>query len=268
MDDGLRIDGLRVRLGGRRILDGASLHAPRGEATALLGLNGAGKTTLLRAAMGLLPAEGGRCTVDGAPLRGLSPKERARLAAYVPQRLAIDGGLTALDAVLMGANARTPLLRGYARAERERALSCLAQLGAGALAPRAMGGLSEGERRLVALARALLQSPAALLLDEPDGALDLPRRYAVLGEIVSLARTGRAALVSLHDASLALSLCDRAAILTGGRIACTLDLRSASRGELEDAMDALYGGARVLGGPGAWSVQPRGGALHPSAHPV
>lgn len=268
MADGLFISQLRADRGGVRVLTDVTLHAPRGEVTALLGLNGSGKTTLLSAALGLIPATCARCEVDAQPLRSASPRRRAQLAAYIPQRIRVDDGLTALEAVLMGANARTPLLRGYGPAERERALSCLERLGAAALADRPMGTLSEGQRRLAVLARALLQNPRALLLDEPDSALDLPRRWEVLETVLALAREGRAALVSLHDAQLALNRCDRALILQDGRIARALDLHAAGREEIEDAMRALYGDVCLTGTPGKWGLLPGGGALHPKAHPV
>ena len=268
MADGLFLSRLRADRGGVPILTDVTLHAPRGEVTALLGLNGSGKTTLLLAALGLIPAACERCEVDGEPLRSASPRRRAQLAAYIPHRIRLDDGLTVLEAVLMGANARTPLLRGYGPAERERALDCLRRLGADALASRAMGTLSEGQRRLAVLARALQQRPGAVLLDEPDSALDLPRRWEVLEAVSSLAREGRAALVSLHDASLALNACDRALILQGGRIIRALALRDAGRDELEDAMRALYGDVALTGAPGQWAVAPRAGALHRRAHPV
>ena len=268
MADGLTIKRLCASRGGAPVLRDVTLHAPIGEVTALLGLNGSGKTTLLLAALGLIPASCERCEVDGESLLSVSPRRRAQLAAFIPQRIHIDDGLTALEAVLMGANARTPLLRGYGPAERERALSCLRRLGADALSIRPMGSLSEGQRRLCILARALLQSPRALLLDEPDSALDLPRRWEVLRTIRALAQEGRAALVSLHDAALALNLCDRALILREGRIARAVDLRAAGCDELEDAMRALYGDVRLSGSPGEWHVLPCGGALHRPAHPV
>ena len=268
MADGLIIERLRADRGGAAVLREVTLRAARGEVTALLGLNGSGKTTLLLAALGLIPASCARCEVDGEPLLSASPRRRAQLAAYIPQRIQVDDGLTALEVVLMGANARTPLLRGYGPAERERALDCLARLGARALSGRTMGSLSEGQRRLCVLARALLQSPRALLLDEPDAALDLPRRWEVLASVRALALEGRAALVSLHDAALALNACDRALILNGGRVDRAVDLRAAGRDELEDAMRALYGEVRLSGSPGQWHVSPAGGALHRPAHPV
>lgn len=252
----LTIEDLRAGYGGKGVLSGVSLTARDGELTALLGENGGGKTTLLRAALGLIPAKYARCTVDGEDLPAASPKRRAALAAYIPQRARFDPGLTALEAALMGANARTPLLSRYSAEDRALASECLAQLGAAEWADRLLGELSEGQRRLCRLARALVQRPRVFLLDEPDGALDLPRRFSAMEALRALLADGRAALAAVHDAQLALSRADRVLVLKDGRIARELDPREDSREEIEEAMRLLYGDVRVGGSRGAWCVYP------------
>ena len=183
----LILEELRAGYGGREVLRGVSLTARAGEVTALLGLNGSGKTTLLRAVLGAVPASG-RALLGEADLLALDARRRARLLSYIPQRSRADDGLTALEAVLMGANAETPLLMGYGAARRTRALSCLERLGAAQWADVPLGELSEGQRRTVILARALMQRAQVCLLDEPDGALDLPRRRGALEAARSMAR--------------------------------------------------------------------------------
>lgn len=244
--DELRIRGLRAGYGGRTVIDGADLTVQAGEVVALLGLNGSGKSTLLRAAAGLLPASGSVC-FGGRDLLAMGARARARVCAYVPQRSRIDGGITALEAVLMGANAVTPLFGGYSAAQRARARDCLAQMDALAWADTPVGALSEGQRQTVVFARTLMQQARVLLLDEPDGALDLPRRGAMLEAVRRMAGAGPcAALVALHDASLALSRCDRVLLLMDGRIAFQLDMRVAEQEQVEHALGALYGEAHVV----------------------
>lgn len=254
MADDLILEDLRAGYGAREVLHGVSLTAHAGEVTALLGLNGSGKTTLLRAVLGAVPASG--CVLLGkTDLLALGARQRALRVSFIPQRSRADGGLTALEAVLMGANAETPLLLGYGAARRARAMACLERLGAGKWADVPLGELSEGQRRTVILARALMQRAQACLLDEPDGALDLPRRHDALEAARSMARTeGCAVLCAMHDASLALTLCDRVLALSGGRIAWALDMRTATAQEIEAAMRALYGDAEVLRGEHGWAV--------------
>lgn len=255
----LELANLRVGYRGREVLCGASLRVGEGEVAALLGMNGSGKSTLIRAVLGLIPVRGGRATLAGENLLTLSARRRAQLCAYVPQDVRVEDGATALEIVLMGANARTPLLAPYSAAQRAQASQCLAQLGVQGLSARRMGELSQGQRQLVLFARALMQQPRAFLLDEPDSALDLPHRHAMMRRVRSLAADGRVALVALHDASLALNVCDRVFTFRDGVIAGELDMRDARDEEIEREMRALYGDVALLrGAAGAALIVPAG----------
>ena len=254
----LEITALRAGYRGRQVLRGATLRVRPGELCALLGENGSGKSTLLRALCALVPAQYEVCSLEGRDLPGMSARQRALCAAYIPQRCAIDGGLTAEEVVLMGANARTPLLSGYALAQREEARRCLARVGAQALAGRLMGTLSEGQRQLVMLARALMQRPRLFLLDEPDSALDLSRRYAVMDALRAAMGASCSALAVLHDAQLSLSRCDRVFILKDGEIACDLDMRTADAAQVGAAIALLGDGTRAVRAEGEWAVLGKG----------
>lgn len=237
------------------MLEDVGLSVGEGEVCALLGLNGSGKSTLLRVLLGLLPVQTGEISVCGGNIRRAAPQKVARLAAYLPQRSRADDGMTALEIVLMGANAVTPLIMPYSAVQREKARMCLERMGAGEWADRRMGELSQGQRQSVLLARALMQSPKLLLLDEPDAALDLPRRWQMLRTVSALVKEERcAALCVLHDASLALSVCDSVAVLSGGRIVCRLDMARAGEDEVRAAMCALYGDVTVIRQDGRWAV--------------
>lgn len=253
------IRDLHAGYGGKEIISGLSLSVAPGETAALLGLNGSGKSTLLRAALGLVPHASGRVLAGGGEISRLNAKERAKRIAYVPQRSLGDEGMTALEAVLLGANAHMPLLGGYSAAQRAQALACLEQLGEGDLAQRTLRTLSQGQRRLTVFARAMMQSPQVYLMDEPDGALDLQRRWSILAQIRQMTEgKERCALVALHDASAALSCCDRVMILSGGAIACALDMRETNEDEVLAAMRLLYGGVSVMHNAHGWAVVPKG----------
>ena len=93
------------------------------------------------------------------------------------------------------------------------------------------------------------------LLDEPDAALDLPRRWQMMRTVSALAKEERcAALCALHDASLALSVCDSVAVLSGGRIVCRLNMAHAEEAEVREAMHALYGDVTVIRQDGRWAI--------------
>lgn len=253
------IRDLHAGYGGAQVISGLSLCVAPGETAALLGLNGSGKSTLLRAALGLAPLKSGEILAAGENIGALAARSRARRIAYVPQRSLIDEGMTALEAVLLGANAHTPLFGGYSAAQRKAALSCLSQLGLGDLAHRTIGTLSQGQRRLTVFARAMMQSPQVYLMDEPDGALDLPRRWSVLQHVRQMtAGQERCALVALHDASAALSCCDRVLILKDGVVSCALNMHTAAEAEVLEAMRLLYGGVSVMHDANGWAVVPGG----------
>lgn len=255
MDEILTVRGVCAGYGARRVLEDVGLSVGEGEVCALLGLNGSGKSTLLRVLLGLLPVQTGEISVCGGNMRRTAPQKVARLAAYLPQRSRVDDGMTALEIVLMGANAVTPLIMPYSAVQREKARMCLERMGAGEWADRRMGELSQGQKQSVLLARALMQSPKLLLLDEPDAALDLPRRWQMMRTVSALAKEERcAALCALHDASLALSVCDSVAVLSGGRIVCRLDMARAGEDEVRAAMCALYGDVTVIRRDGRWAV--------------
>ena len=255
MSEILSVRGVCAGYGARRVLEDVGLSVGEGEVCALLGLNGSGKSTLLRVLLGLLPVQTGEISVCGGNMRRAAPQKVARLAAYLPQRSRADDGMTALEIVLMGANAVTPLIMPYSAVQREKARMCLERMGAGEWADRRMGELSQGQKQSVLLARALMQSPKLLLLDEPDAALDLPRRWQMLRTVSTLAKEERcAALCALHDASLALSVCDSVAVLSGGRIVCRLDMARAGEDEVRAARCALYGDVTVIRRDGRWAV--------------
>lgn len=146
-----------------------------GEAVALLGPNGSGKTTLLRVLAGSLMPTAGMVQVQGADIRRLSPRERARRVAVLSQRSAAPQGMTALQMVLLG---RYPWLGwwgSYSAEDRRIAHEALEETGALPLAGRQVSELSGGELQRVALARSLAQQSPVLLLDELAAGLDLAR---------------------------------------------------------------------------------------------
>jgi len=216
---GLRFESLVVELGGRTILSEIDFEVSPGEVVGLVGRNGVGKTTLLRLANGALTASSGRVLLGDESVATLSRRRLARGIALVPQDLHVPFPFRVGELVLMGRAPHQPLVGLESEADVELALGALERLGIGHLADRAITTLSGGERQLVLFARALVQDPGVLLLDEPTAFLDLKHRVEVLREVRAFARSGRAALVVSHDLSLAARSCDRVVLLGSGGIA-------------------------------------------------
>lgn len=195
---GLAFEAVRVERGKKRLLDGVSLRVERGELCALLGPNGAGKSTLLGTALGLVRLTSGNVTCGAGALSALSPRERARVLAWLPQEPLGADAIPAIESV-MAARYR---FDETSHAARAAALRALERVGVGGFANATLASLSGGERQRVALAGLLAQGAAFSLLDEPANHLDPAQQaeiYALLGE---LARDGAGILCVTHDVNL------------------------------------------------------------------
>jgi len=203
---------LRATHGSRAVVDGVTLSIAEGELLALLGPSGSGKTTLLLALAGLHPAQG-EIVIDGRPANGLAPRRRG--FGMVFQGLALWPHLSVeghLRFVLDGAE--------LARGERTaRIAETLEELELTALAARLPSQLSGGEAQRLALARALVTRPRALLLDEPFGSLDARLRERMLALVAALhGRYRTTTLLVTHDYEEAFALAERVAVIHAGRV--------------------------------------------------
>lgn len=215
----LEINSLSVAYGRQLALEDVSFSVRQGEVVALIGPNGAGKSTLIRAASGVLPALRGNVRVDGVELKLLSPAERARRLAVVPQARNLPPAFTVFETVLLG---RTPYLGWMGQAsetDRKFVWRALQHTQLTALAERRVGELSGGEQQRVLMARALAQETPILLLDEPTTHLDLQFQAEVLNLARNLANNHhKAVLMALHDLNLAGLYADRVVMLVNGRM--------------------------------------------------
>lgn len=215
----LKIQNLTVAYGERVILHRIDLEVGSGEIVALIGPNGAGKSTLIRAVSGVIPIQSGSIHTNGDDFRSLTPIQRARYVAVVPQAVSLPPAFTVWETVLMG---RTPYLGFLGRAssaDEELARTALARVHALELSERRVGELSGGESQRVLLARALCQSTPIVLLDEPTAHLDLQYQVSLLELVRGLARTEKlAVLIALHDLNLAARAADHIALMVAGQI--------------------------------------------------
>jgi lipopolysaccharide export system ATP-binding protein len=199
----------------RRVVDGVSLEVRPGEVVGLVGPNGAGKTTTFDLLVGLVAPDAGQVLLGGEDLTGLPMHARARRGlGYLPQEASIFRKLT----VRQNFTAVLEAL-GAGRREREaRAEALLEEFRLGAVAESLGETLSGGERRRAEVARSLLASPRFVLFDEPFAGLD-PIAAAELQQLMLVLRgRGIGVLLTDHNVREALSVCDRAYLLSAGRI--------------------------------------------------
>lgn len=214
----LRIESLSVDYGPRRVLHDVTLSVQSGEILALIGPNGAGKSTLIRAASGVIPFSG-HVRTNGDTFHALTPIQRARYIAVVPQAISLPPAFTVWETVLLGRTPHLGFLGHASRADEELARRALERVHADSLAERRVGELSGGESQRVLLARALCQSTPILLLDEPTAHLDLQYQVSLLELVRKLVREDNlAVLIALHDLNLAARYADRVALMVAGRI--------------------------------------------------
>jgi putative spermidine/putrescine transport system ATP-binding protein len=213
MSVGVVVDRLTVHLSGARILDEVSLAVPAGCFATLLGPSGSGKTTTLNVLAGFAEATSGQVLRDGEPL--LSVPADKRDIGLVFQNYALFPHLTARQ------NVEFPLLARKIDKARRRELvaDALALVKLPDVGDRRIRSLSGGQQQRIALARALVFSPALLLLDEPLAALDKQLREAMQLELKRIQReTGTTTIAVTHDQVEALSMSDLVAIMNDGRI--------------------------------------------------
>lgn len=198
------------------------VSAAGGACWAIVGPNGAGKSTLLRLLAGLRRPSAGAIMMDGVSLTGMSPRQRARRIAFVPQQSPVDPLLTARDVVLMG---RYPH-RGFSLFEspddRRIAEAAMRATQTDMLADRRLATLSGGEAQRVHVAAALAQRPCMLLLDEPTTSLDLKHQVGTFRILADLARRGGLlVMVVTHDVNLAARFCTHVVLLSDGKQVAT-----------------------------------------------
>jgi len=210
----LEVQGLQKTYNGRRVVDAVSFTVESGEVVGLLGRNGAGKTTSFRMTIGMITPEAGRVMFDGNDVTML-PMYRHALAGmgYLAQEPSVFQRLSCIDNLLAVLE-----LQPLTRPQRlERAHQLLAQFHLEHKAKEEARTCSGGERRRLEIARALVNRPRILMLDEPFAAVDPHTVEDLQKEVRTLTSTGIAVLVTDHNVQQTLRICDRAYIIHEGR---------------------------------------------------
>jgi lipopolysaccharide export system ATP-binding protein len=211
----LTAERLDKSFGGRRVLRDVSVRISAGEVVGLLGPNGAGKTTTFYIIVGLLRPDAGRVALNGRDVTDLPMYQRARAGiSYLPQEASVFRKLTVEENVL----AILETLPISAEERQVRLWRLLEELSIAHLAKTKAYALSGGERRRLEITRALVISPAFMLLDEPFAGIDPIAVIDIQNIIRQLKERGIGVLITDHNVRETLGICDRAYILNEGSI--------------------------------------------------
>ncbi|MHB8584447.1 MAG: ABC transporter ATP-binding protein [Thermoplasmatota archaeon] len=218
----IRIYGLAKSFGPIRALDGVTFEVPRGSVYGFLGPNGAGKTTTLGILTGLLSADAGSASILGADV-----------ATDLPGALAVIGALVEEPAFYPNLTARGNLrvLAEIMGTPRDAVDPALEKAGLAHAADQRYRGYSQGMRRRLGLAAALLPDPEVLILDEPTNGLDPAGQVEVRSILAGLAKRGRTVLLSSHLLHDVQTTCTHAAILRKGKVVAEGTMEDLLRGD-------------------------------------
>ena len=212
----LDIDHVVIDINGKRIIDDISFWIPKGEFVCLCGPNGAGKSTLLKAVMGLIDVTSGTIKIGGEDVVAGHHK-----VGYVPQRKAFDRDFPARAIDLIVAALRGTWPHRIRPDERNRARAVLDKIGGARLIDKPLAGLSGGETQRVFLARALVNDPSLIILDEPTAGVDARGRAELLELMAQLSRSDElAAILVTHNLGAVAQTAERIVYIESGRVLC------------------------------------------------
>jgi len=195
--------GVTVDVPGRTLVENLELSLTSGRFVAVLGQNGAGKSLTLHTLAGLREPAAGSIALHGDDIASLNRKDIARRLALLPQYSDDAFPASVFDTALAGRHPHVPPLQWESPRDRDITSDCLARMDLAELRDRDVATLSGGERRRLAIAQTLAQTPQVYLLDEPTNHLDPQHQLDVLNVFRQLASDGCLVIASLHDVNLA-----------------------------------------------------------------
>lgn len=240
----MKINNITGGYPGKFMMKDISFNIEKGKIYALLGLNGSGKSTIIKMICGTLKPQFGNIYVDDKDILNLKEKERAKIVSYVPQKSNIVYDISVLDVVLMGV---TPYLNTFQMPDKNHismAYSFLEKLGIEEFAKKNYITLSEGQKQIVIIARAMLQNGDYMILDEPDSSLDLVNKHKLMKKIRQV-DNNKGCLISMHDPEYALNYCDKILLVNDGKVS-EIDINDDNILLLENKLSSIYGHVKIL----------------------
>lgn len=241
MRNQLNVKNLDVFYHKKQIVNKVNFTMNSKELNALLGRNGCGKTTLLKGILGLIKTEG-TIQLDKELITTLGVKEKAKKISYIAQRSDITYSISVKDLIFMGLNPHLSLFETMDKKYESRVIEITKELGIETYLNEDYLALSEGQKQLVIIARAIIQDTSVLLLDEPDSAMDFVARHAILGKLKELImQHNKMALITMHDPNFALTYCDNIFIMKDGVLLDTIRVKYDEINEIQRKLRLIYG---------------------------
>ncbi len=252
----LRASAISKRFGDFQAVDGLDLTIRQGECFGLLGPNGAGKSTTLKLLLGLLTPDAGRIELLGLAVPAQARQARS-LVGVVPQNDALDPDFTVAENLVVFGR-----YFGLSRRDCEAKVPALLDFaGLAGKGGASIASLSGGMRRRLTIARALVNDPRVLFLDEPTTGLDPQARHMIWERLKQLTARGKTIVLTTHFMDEAERLCDRLAVIDRGRKIAEDSPQGLVRSQIEPSVVEVYGDgldafcARMQGVPGVQRIE-------------
>lgn len=231
----LKVNNIGFSYGNIEILKDVSFNSKENEVISILGPNGTGKTTLLKCICNIHHPNHGTVLVNDENVLKLSGKNLAKAIGYVPQSVPMSN-MTVFDSVLIG---RKPHIE-WTTTDRDidKVSAVIETLGMEKLSLRFLNEISGGEFQKVQIARAIVQEPKVLILDEPTNNLDISNQHTTMHMIENIVRSrGMCTIMTMHDINLAVHYSDKFLFLKDGEVAAYGGLEVIN----EDLIEDVYG---------------------------
>lgn len=214
----LRIEDLRISFGDFEALHGINFSLPRGLLVGLIGPNGCGKSTMMKCISKLHTSWTGRIAIDGQDTGGLKAKDIAKMVANVPAEPGPLFGTTVMELVMLGRYPFVNRVWWESPDDERKVREALRTFGLDHLRRKSVALCSSGEKQRALIAKAYVQEPKLMLVDEPTSHLDMKYKLEVMEYLQNMARRDMTVLVAEHDISLMARYCDVCIIMKEGRI--------------------------------------------------